>query len=309
MKDVWDLLTASPSSPFTSWLGLYLGRVVQLLTDESTHAASLFGADRAPIVLCSLLQHALAPLPVPMTEKLFLLCKDSPLPAAEIYVSLDDFAKSVGSFLEGCGSQNIIAALTSLFAGFKTYSDSYGPGEGRYLQTYLAASLHLVSFEAQLTPLGLGGDDEGFDGTGGVDYSDPVEAYEAFGERLVAAADSVYEPTRASLLRSLTLQGGLRVKPVCRALALSLTSHTKLLVGKVDELRIACGFSSDLTAESVKGGNIPDKDGTEQDKEAHQHAVAMAEGWARKLEGADLRGRVLVPSALRAVQVQCDIVN
>ena len=58
-----------------------------------------------------------------------------------------------------------------------------------------------------------------------------------------------------------------------------------------------------MDRESLKGRNAQDKDGADEDKEALQHAVAMAEGWARRLEGADLRGRVLVPSALRALQV------
>jgi hypothetical protein len=303
LKDVWEQFTAaSPPSQFGPWLSVFFGKVSELLEGEAIHASSLFGAERAPAVLCSLLQHALAPLAAPMGDQLQLMCKESPLPAADIYVMTDNFARTAGSYLDGCSSPSILAALTSLFAGFGKFLDSYGPREGNYLQAQLLLVLNLVTFDAQLSALGLGGDDEGFDGSGGVAFSDPLEAYEAFGERLVAAADSVYVPTEAAVLRSVTMQGGLRVKPVCRTLSIALSAHTKLLALKVDELRIACGFPSDVAAEPVRGK--AEREGAEEDSEATQHAAAVAEGWARRLEPQDNRGRALVPCALRALQVR-----
>lgn len=302
LKGAWDQLAAASPPLFGPWLSSFFGKVSDLLEGEATHASSLFGAERAPAVLCSLLQHALAPLAAPMADQLQLLCKESPLPAADIYVMTDNFARTAGSYLEGCSSLSILAALASLFAGFGKYLDSYGPREGTYLQAQLLLVLNLVTFDAQLTSLGLGGDDEGFDGTGGVAFSDPIEAYEAFGERLVAAADSVYAPTEAAVLRSVIMQGGLRVKPVCRTLAIALSAHTKLLVLKVDELRIACGFPSEVTAEPVKGK--AEREGADEDSEATQHAATMAAGWAMRLEPQDNRGRTLVPCALRALQVR-----
>jgi hypothetical protein len=70
LKGVWDKFSVTPTTQFAPWLALFLGKVAGLLSDESSHAGALFGLDRAPDVLCSLLQHALNPLAVPMVNKI-----------------------------------------------------------------------------------------------------------------------------------------------------------------------------------------------------------------------------------------------
>lgn len=291
---------------FGSWLTLFLRKVLELLGEEAGHAGSLFGVDRAPAVICSLLQHAVAPLAVPMADRLGVLCKESPLPAIEIYGITEEFARAMTTFLEGCSSQSILDAISSLFAGFTKYLELYGTCEGNFLRMQLLETLNLVSFKNHMASLGLAGDQEDGDLSGEMeDFSDPMEAYEAFGVQLVKAADAIFVPTQAAVLRSATLHGGLKIKQVCRALSLTLSSYTKLLTGKVNELRIACGFPSDLTAEADKG---KDKDkgkifAVEGSYPINQHADLTAESWASRLEDHDLRGRILVPSALRALQV------
>lgn len=288
---------------FGSWLSLFLRKVLELLGEEAGHAGSLFGADRAPAVICSLLQHAVAPLAVPMADRLGLLCKESPLPAIEIYGITEEFARAMTTFLEGCSSQSILDAISSLFAGFTKFLELYGICEGNFLRMQLLETLGLVSFKNHMASLGLAGDQEDGDLSGEMDFSDPMEAYEAFGVQLVRAADAIFAPTQAAVLRSATLHGGLKVKQVCRALSLTLSSHTKLLTGKVDELRIACGFPSDLTSEADKGKDKGKVSAVEGSHSINQQAELTAESWASRLEDHDLRGRILVPSALRALQV------
>jgi hypothetical protein len=310
LKPVWDQYATLPAAQFGSWLSGFLHRVLELLGEEAGHTGSLFGADRAPAVICSLLQHTVAPLAAPMAERLDTLCKDSPLPGIEIYGITEEFARAMACFLDGCSNQSILSAVTSLFAGFNKFLELYGICEGNFLRVQLMETLDLVSFRNHMASLGLAGDQEEGDLSSLMEFSDPMEAYEAFGVQLVKAADAIFAPTQAAVLRSATLHGGLKVKQVCKALALTLSSHTKLLTGKVDELRIACGFPSDLSAETGRGKGAPSTPSTpapatavEDSHTAAQHAELTAEGWASRLDSHDLRGRILVPSALRALQV------
>ena len=303
LRPVWDQYATLPAAQFGSWLSLFLRKVLELLGEEASHAGSLFGADRAPAVICSLLQHSVAPLAAPMADRLVVLCKESPLPAIEVYGITEEFARAMACFLEGCSNQSILEAISSLFAGFSKFLDLYGICEGNFLRVQLLESLDLVSFKNHMASLGLAGDQEDSDLSGEMDFSDPMEAYEAFGVQLVKAADAIFAPTQAAVLRSATLHGGLKVKQVCRALALTLSSHTKLLTGKVDELRIACGFPSDIIAEAGKGKGKEKGTAVEESHAITQQAELTAESWASRLEGHDVRGRILVPSALRALQV------
>lgn len=193
LKGVWDKFSVTPTAQFAPWLALFLGKVAGLLSDESSHASALFGLDRAPDVLCSLLHHALNPLAVPMVNKISIykivqyfyigfdrmnllpfsikmtssvlnatsmtklfqaerlssLSEGSPVPIAEIYSVTDEFARRVGIHLEGCSSQQIFTALTSLFAGFTKYFETYGAKEGQFLEIQLLSALSSVSFEAE----------------------------------------------------------------------------------------------------------------------------------------------------------------
>lgn len=85
------------------------------------------------------------------------LSEGSPIPIAQVYGVTDEFARRVGIHLEGCSSQQIFQALTSLFAGFTKYLETYGLKEGQFLEAQLVLALSLVSFEAE-KPVG---DDDG----------------------------------------------------------------------------------------------------------------------------------------------------
>ena len=157
------------------------------------------------------------------------------------------------------------------------------------------------------------------------DFSGPIERFEAYGDRLILAADSVMYPTQSGLLRGINFMGGLKVKSVSRALAMALSVYIKQLSFKVDCLRIACGFQTESefpsintlkSLKGVKGVKEGMKEGvkntesdrvsgsvSEEESQAVDRSIAEAESWAKRLDGQDVRGMALLPSALRALQV------
>ena len=120
--------------------------------------------------------------------------------------------------------------------------------------------------------------------------------------------------------------GGLKVKSVSRALAMALSVYIKQLSFKVDCLRIACGFQTESefpsinTLKSLKGTKgvkegmkegVKNTEGdrvsgsvSEEESQAVDRSIAEAESWAKRLDGQDVRGMALLPSALRALQVR-----
>ena len=150
------------------------------------------------------------------------------------------------------------------------------------------------------------------------DFSGPIERFEAYGDRLILAADSVMYPTQTGLLRGINFMGGLKVKNVSRALAMALSVYIKQLSFKVDCLRIACGFQTESefpsinTLKSLKGvkgvkEGMKGTDGgsvSEEESQAVDRSIAESESWAKRLDGQDVRGMALLPSALRALQVR-----
>ena len=338
------------SEQYIPWLSDLLGRILELLGEELNHVGTLFGAERSSLVLCSLLEHSLRPLINPMQNILQTKSTISPLLIIDIYDIVVEFSRNVVIVLSGCEGNTLLNSLTILFSGFSTYLETYGTGEGNYLQKQLQISLNSINFDSQADTLGLGDDDDddnananrnrnrdrnqfggvnrkdgdeydGIQGGGGNlgqsidDFLDPIMCFESYAEKLVAAADAIYHPTQLSLVRGATLMGGLKIKPVCRALSLSLSVYTKQLAVKINNLRIACGFNSETeTFKSLSGnGNGNGNRGvsgdkgersSNEDKAAMEHAVAVAVSWSRRLEGLDMRGRVLVPAALRSLQVR-----
>jgi hypothetical protein len=97
------------------------------------------------------------------------------VPIAEIYSVTDEFARRVGIHLEGCSSQQIFQALTSLFAGFTKYLETYGAKEGQFLEIQLLSALSSVSFEAEKAA-GTGDGDSNLDmSEGDIDaFLDPL---------------------------------------------------------------------------------------------------------------------------------------
>jgi hypothetical protein len=149
-------------------------------------------------------------------------------------------------------------------------------------------------------------EDEDFLGAGdtgggrGAASLDPLEAFESFGDRLLAAADAAYTPTEAAVGRVVTVMGGLKAKPAFRAVAGALASFTKALTGKVDNLRVAAGFPSTEGVSGAVAGVVVGGAGGEDGSTGA--AAQLAESWARRLEESDIRGRELVSGALRALQ-------
>ena len=340
---MWEQFPSLPSGRYISWLSSLLGKVLELLGEESNHAGTLFGAERSSLVLCSLLEHSLKPLINPMETILVELSKTSPLLVTDVYNIILEFSKNIISILSGSNGVSLFNLLTILFSGFSTYMDTYGVGEGNYLRKQLQHSLNSINFSSQADILGLGDNDinietENYNEYGNMnktsfvdptgkqtggrgnlgqdadEFEDPLMCFESYAEKLVLAADAVYFPTQQGVLRGSVLMGGLKIKPVCRALSLSLSIYTKQLAVKVDILRIACGFDSEM--ESLKGFNaIGNRAGdthgsrkkgemnNDEDEASTEQGVAVAKSWSKRLEGNDLRGRVLVPAALRALQV------
>ena len=153
-------------------------------------------------------------------------------------------------------SSDMYTALSIVFGGFLNYMDAFGDKENAFLKTSLLDSLNVISFDTVLGSSNAtnGGEDEDFlginensssnegkvAGVKGVSMmnQDPLEVYEAFGDRLVAAADMSYEPTHAAVLRAVSIMGGLKAKAALRAAATALASFTKALTIKVVSIHL-----------------------------------------------------------------------
>jgi hypothetical protein len=283
---------------------MFLGKVASLLAEEAGHTVVLFGSERAPEVLSALLTQALSPLTEPLSER--LLEADSPLTASEAFGVADDFASRILKHLNGCSQQKIVSALSAIYGGFEAYMDAYGESEGNYLKTELTDAVDTVTFQASSSSssssLAMEGDDDlGLE-------PDVVDVFNAFADRLAAVADSSFESTTTALERSAAFMGGLRAKPAVRSITAAIAHFTKLLTGKVDQLRIASGIplekvtqaagsgmrssAANAGAGDASGGLLIGEDG-----------IVAAQTWASKLEGQDVQGRSLVPCALKALQV------
>ena len=337
LNTMWEQFPSLPSAQYISWLSSLFGKILELLGEESNHAGILFGAERSSLVLGFLMEHSLKSLTIPMETILLELSKISTLLIIDVYNLVVEFSKNIVSILSGSSGTSLFNLLTILLSGFSTYLDTYGAGEGNYLRKQLEHSMNSINFRSQADILGLGDNDINIEigtmnkisyedladlqggsrgnlGQDADEFQDPLMCFESYAEKLVVAADAVYSPTQQGILRGSILMGGLRIKPVCRALSLSLSVYAKELAVKVDILRIACGFESEM--ESLKHFNVNgNREGVSQgqrgkgeknsdeDKAITEQAIIVAKSWSKRLEGHDLRGRVLVPAALRALQV------
>ena len=165
LDSLWEQFGATTPTQFPAWLKMFLTKVSALITEESSHAGSLFGIERSPDVLNSLLQHALTPLSAPLTTRTVELSKESPVIIAEIFLVSTEFARTTFGILSGCSSQNIMTSLSALFSGFSTYMDMYGTHEFNFLQMSLFSELKGISFDVQDATQGLWDQEEG-DGSG-----------------------------------------------------------------------------------------------------------------------------------------------
>lgn len=287
LKKCWESYDPkSNRDQFIQWFELFFDKVVSLLSDESSNAELLFGKERSQEVLSAMLEQTLNPLSQPLSKRLNLT--KSTVSCTEAYLIVDEYSRKIMSLLEGTSSQRLPKILYAIYGGFVDYLDVYGEAEGDYVRIELIKFLEVVSLKKISSNYV---DDYNNSEKGGIDdelfgdNNDFSETLNLYGSRLVDAADSVYIPVSNSLTRAVTLMGGLRVKPVFRSTASALSLYTKQLISKVDELRVACG----LTSNSNETNSADNKN--------------FNDNWSQRLEENELAGNtVLIPAVLRALQ-------
>jgi len=283
LKAIWDGYSHL-NTPIAQFIASYLGKVAGLLAEEASNMGSLFGAERTPDLLCSMLEKSLEPVVESLASRLQEAA--SPEATSETYRVADEFSRRVLGFISGCAPKRLPSVLAAIYGPFATNLEALTEIEGAFVRTRFADAISMVTFDASSGSTALGDDgDEQLFGS-----HDPMEICGAFGERLIAAAEAVHEPTDLSLRRLIGLMGGLNSKQALRVLSAALSIFTKQLTGKVEELRVACGLPSD-------GSNQ-----TARSEPAAVSSLALAESWARRLELHDVVNSKLVPCALRALQ-------
>lgn len=281
LKGLWA--SYQHGDAFIPWYSSYLSSLVQFLCDEFEQMKTLFGDVRAPVLLCSMMKHALSPIQHTLSDTLKKLNHADTV--VEAYLLSDKAAGRLSAYLEGTDQQALYEALDCYFGGFVHFLDAYVDLESSSLKADLDASLEEVVFKSLESE-----SDE---------FSDPdrdaLQVLESFSERLLRTADGSYIPINMSIKRSVKYMNGLKVKPILRSLATSLAQFVKLLSGKIDEMRIALGFELDLryTGDKLTGEDVK---------------FASAKIWFLKLKdsGSDVNsasgGRLLLPCVLRLLQ-------
>lgn len=286
VRALWSTFKSSYASGdgsrdnFPAWLSSFLDSAHSFLQRETQNTIQLFGKERSPALLSTMLESIFSPLTNSMADRLHAC--SSPRSVSDAFVAVDEFARGALAFLDGCDSHRLSTVLAAIFGGFLIYMDSYPDAEGEGLKALLSSYVDQITFDEGESTFG----DESL----GLSLSDPAEVYSAFGERLVTAADASFAPTKDLIGRAARFMGGLKIKLTLRASAVSLSNFTKQLGGKVDELRVASGHPPDSS--SSGGGQVVGEESTSP--------VALA--WARRLESGELSGREIVPAALRSLQ-------
>ena len=116
---MWEQFPSLPSGRYISWLSSLLGKVLELLGEESNHAGTLFGAERSSLVLCSLLEHSLKPLINPMDTILLELSKTSPLLVTDVYNIILEFSKNIISILSGSNGVSLFNLIIKQYFDFE----------------------------------------------------------------------------------------------------------------------------------------------------------------------------------------------
>ncbi len=309
---------------FSEWMSTtFLPRLSSMLLEETSTTVSLFGKDRSPILLSLLLESSMSPLAASLASHLFALA--SPSLAVSLFLSLDATVTPLLPQLCGCDAKRLSLVLSAVFAGFVVYMEKYADIEGEHLRECCKELVAPVSFDdiASSSTASL----SAFDSfsSSSLSFADPVEVYCGYAERLLLAVDALLSPARALMMRGCRLMGGLKIKAVVKAAATALMNCVKLLIVKMDDLRVACGYppdrsstglvhssSSSLSADtattpledsSTATTATPSSSSTTSAGSASATtSSSIVQSWARKLESADLGGRELVPAALRSLQ-------
>lgn len=305
IKSLWEDYSPAKHPDFAKWLAAFLGKVARLLAEEEDNVTALFGAAHAPAVLCDLLVEALRPLTTGLSGRLALLGASEA--AFDAYCVMEEFSRRVAGYLQKVDEPRQTIAMDAMFSGFAAFIPAYAEAEVASLRGQFVALLDSVAFSTGAT--GAAGktpskgkkavsaslDDELFGEAG-----DTADAYGTYGERLLAVTDQYQAPIEQSLQRAVRFVGGLSAKQTIRAVAGTLVQFLKHLVAKLDDLRVASGFPRDASLSLASGGLLGDAAGDGAERVQAQQAAA--DRLAQQLELSEVDSRVLIGSALRALQ-------
>jgi len=280
---------------FVKWLSGYLSKVTKLLAEESRNTTTLFGVDKASQVMNSLLVEALASFHQFIGKRLELL-GNVPAVTVNTYNLLGEFAKHVVHILKAAKSEsNHIRALKAIFGGCIEYAPLYIRSEDTSLQQRLKQSLDAVVFAMRDSSGSL--DDELF-GDSNMEVGSAADVYSLYCEKLLHLCDVYYSFFEEALFRASVYNGGIHIKSVVRSLVATMNVLIRQLILKIDDLSVASGFQRDA---------LEQLDGT--DGALASDAILLsaetngnAEKLAQKLDLNDLDSRVLIATALKALQ-------
>lgn len=292
LEGIWG--SYMQSDGFDRWLPGFMDQVSGFFSEEALNCAQLFGDDRSRRILALILEEIFSPIQGDFAKRMQM--SKSPEQCIGAFETVDRFAKAFAPLLADCDANTMVRALSVIYGGCTTYMDVYAEFEGEYLKNELNAALDEVSFDKLRANAG----DDMFG------QADPIETYSLFAEKLVEAADTVYEPSEKIISRSVDFVGGLRVKPTLRNMAATIAAFTKKISGRIDELRVASGFPPERSATSSRSGGktspMPGETQSEPAIAAVDVKHKVAQNWARVLEAQDVPMRALVPAALRCLQ-------
>jgi hypothetical protein len=282
--------TYQSGEPFLPWFSGYLSRLVEFFSDEFEQMKILFGSSRAPTLLCQMIKHAMDPIRTELSGRLKSV--GQPDVISEAYLMADKIATKLSGHLEGVDSSLLFEALDSFFGGFVEFMESYVEVESKTVKDALVQSADEIIFQLIDSEIDEFGDPD----------RDALQVFEAFSERLLRIIDGSYHPLSLSVTRSASFMSGIKVKPIYRSLSTILIQFIKLLLGKIEELRVALGFEAQQSgskATSLDG----EKGGVTDDVK-----LTIALAWNQKLKDTNgdvlgsSEGRQLLPCVLRVLQ-------
>ena len=289
----------SSAGDFIKWLSGYLSKVTKLLAEEGRNTTTLFGVDRASQVMNSMLVEALAPFHQFIGKRLELL-GNVPAVTVSTYNLLGEFAKHVVHILKAAKSEsNHIRALQAIFGGCIEYAPLYVSSEDASLQQRLKQSMNAVVFAMRDSSGSL--DDELF-GDSSMEVSS-ADVYSLYCEKLLHLCDVFHSYFEEVLFRASVYNGGIHIKSVVRSLVAAMNSLIRQLIVKIDDLSVASGFQREYASEQLDGrtGGALASDATFLSAETSSSS-SIAEKLAQKLDLNDLDSRVLIATALKALQ-------
>jgi len=289
MRAAWD--TYESGEPFFPWFTGYLSRLVQFFSEEFEQMKILFGESRAPTLLCHMMKHAMDPHRAGLAER--LKAAGQPDIIAEAYSAADKMATKLVGNLEGVDPSLLFEGLDAFFGGFVDFMENYVEVESKVVKDTLSESIDEIIFQ----PL-----DSEFDEFGDPDR-DAIQVFDAFSVRLLRVIDASYLPLSLSVKRSASFMNGIKVKPIYRSLSTILINFIKMILGKVEEMRVALGFE----AQSFTGSKSNNLD-SDKGRAVDEGNLAVALAWYQKLKDSNgdllgsTGGRQLLPCVLRVLQ-------